>query len=1007
MPKQPEQHPKNSLQKKPQALALAISMVLATTVSQAATFNVTEANDDGTGLVANSLSWAILQANTTPGPDLIELNTDVTITGVMKRLIDSDTTLQSDATRRTIDGNNQFRPLFIKSGQVVIQDLDIENGLAQGGGGNAAGAGMGGAIFVYDGTVEVAAVSLRNATAVGGGGCSATCRAGGGMFGTSAGYNGGGLFANADANQGGYGGYGNYQTNDPAFGQGGEGQSSYVQGERGGFGAGGAGGQYAGGGDGGFGGGGGYTYSYNYSGNYTGGFGGFGGGGGSSHDFIDYLGEPGFGGFLTRAAGFGGSVFIRSGSLAFSDVTMTGNSAHSSVASYQGDTSQGYGGALFVMHTLNNSNGNNHGMPSSLPTVTGCGVVFANNTADTDPDTANNNDDVFDLADRISPINGISISEPCGPSDHEIQITGNGHEINDGDVSPDITDGTALGQTSIGMNPLSQVFDINNLGNVTLQLTGSPIVRLMNNSSNQFTLTQQPSNHNVPGGSSESFEVTFTPSLVGTATATVFVESNDVDEGSYEFVVQAETLLHPPEIRVTGNGFEIQDGDTTPEANDFTLMGVAQESSEIITQTFIIANTGIGTLDLTGSPAVELQNNNGQFSVTAQPPFTVLNQGEAVSFDVAFAPTSLGTDTTTVVIQNNDPDEAPYEFLLEAEGVEQAPIIQMLGMGAEIPDGSGSTSFVDGTYFGSLPVATGLRQNSFTILNVGYAPLEIAGVLVDSTSGSFFISQQPTDLLVQPQASTTFDVGFDPVLGGSDVGNTVRLIGSINNDLHTFAVSGYGKPTLTLNAVNNYLQEGEEARFLASMDVISNDSYIFDWRITGDINENDLGFSSLIGTGFIPANTQTALLQFTTEQDGVYEGPELFNIRITDTSPGLDIGFPSVSGGVVDDDLIFIDDFDPLSVNQLLVDMAKSSIETDQIPICDVGGCEFFGRAAVMRGDGVISTLVWFEETLILMKPFGDWDGDGLPNHHDLNPFGLSQRLLDKIASYGADFEDQ
>ncbi|MEZ5471604.1 MAG: hypothetical protein R3E90_07475 [Marinicella sp.] len=61
------------------------------------------------------------------------MNTDVTITGVMKRLIDSDTILQSDATRRTIDGNHQYRPLFIKSGQVAIQDLDIENGLAQGG----------------------------------------------------------------------------------------------------------------------------------------------------------------------------------------------------------------------------------------------------------------------------------------------------------------------------------------------------------------------------------------------------------------------------------------------------------------------------------------------------------------------------------------------------------------------------------------------------------------------------------------------------------------------------------------------------------------------------------------------------------------------------------------------------------------------------------------------------------------------------------------------------------
>ena len=39
------------------ALSIAISMALALpTIAQAATFNVTEPNDDGTGLIANTLS---------------------------------------------------------------------------------------------------------------------------------------------------------------------------------------------------------------------------------------------------------------------------------------------------------------------------------------------------------------------------------------------------------------------------------------------------------------------------------------------------------------------------------------------------------------------------------------------------------------------------------------------------------------------------------------------------------------------------------------------------------------------------------------------------------------------------------------------------------------------------------------------------------------------------------------------------------------------------------------
>jgi len=39
--------------------------------AQAAIFNVTESQYDGTGLVQNTLSWSILQANTTVGDDVI------------------------------------------------------------------------------------------------------------------------------------------------------------------------------------------------------------------------------------------------------------------------------------------------------------------------------------------------------------------------------------------------------------------------------------------------------------------------------------------------------------------------------------------------------------------------------------------------------------------------------------------------------------------------------------------------------------------------------------------------------------------------------------------------------------------------------------------------------------------------------------------------------------------------------------------------------------------------
>ncbi|MCI5166809.1 MAG: hypothetical protein D3903_12130, partial [Candidatus Electrothrix sp. GM3_4] len=110
--------------KKPTRLpALVIATALGlSTASYAENYDVTVANDDGTGNTANTLSWAIRQTNVNPNADTITLKTDVTVTGVMKTLIDGapgggdhdsgggDLFLQSDSTRRTISGGGSVPP---------------------------------------------------------------------------------------------------------------------------------------------------------------------------------------------------------------------------------------------------------------------------------------------------------------------------------------------------------------------------------------------------------------------------------------------------------------------------------------------------------------------------------------------------------------------------------------------------------------------------------------------------------------------------------------------------------------------------------------------------------------------------------------------------------------------------------------------------------------------------------------------------------------------------------
>ncbi|MEG3845213.1 Ig-like domain-containing protein, partial [Microcoleus sp. herbarium14] len=95
-----------------------------------------------------------------------------------------------------------------------------------------------------------------------------------------------------------------------------------------------------------------------------------GGGGGAATGFS-------FGSF-GGGAGMGGAIFIRTGSLTLNNATFSTNTATGGTG---GNPGQGLGGAIFAMQSTTNTNGNNQGMPATLPTVTTLGATFTTNTA--------------------------------------------------------------------------------------------------------------------------------------------------------------------------------------------------------------------------------------------------------------------------------------------------------------------------------------------------------------------------------------------------------------------------------------------------------------------------------------------------------------------------------------------------------------------------------------------------------------------------------------------------
>ncbi|MCZ2083314.1 MAG: choice-of-anchor D domain-containing protein, partial [Flavobacteriales bacterium] len=116
------------------------------------------------------------------------------------------------------------------------------------------------------------------------------------------------------------------------------------------------------------------------------------------------------------------------------------------------------------------------------------------------------------------------------------------------------------------------------------------------------------------------------------------------------------------DIKVTGNGTSITNGSVTPLGLNNTLFA-GLNLGESKTKLFEIKNLGgepltIGIITISGPEA-------SSFSIMNGPAVgTILNQNQIVTFDINFAPTTIGTKNATVTITSNDPNDSSYVFAI-------------------------------------------------------------------------------------------------------------------------------------------------------------------------------------------------------------------------------------------------------------------------------------------------------------------------------------------------------
>jgi uncharacterized membrane protein len=352
------------------------------------------------------------------------------------------------------------------------------------------------------------------------------------------------------------------------------------------------------------------------------------------------------------------------------------------------------------------------------------------------------------LGARSAAIHIASNDEDENPFDLTLTGTGISPEIVvEYPTGTSLTDGTAnvtLPTTSVGSSSTAQTFTLRNTG--TAPLTGISISKDGANSS-EFTVSTPVSS--IAVGASATFTVTFSPVGSGGArTAALHIASSDLDENPFDIALTA--TANAPEIAVEQPvGTDLTDGVSSV---DFGPVLVGSNT----VRTFTIRNTG--TLTLSSLALSKTGTDSANFTLSSLST-TSLAAGGSTTFTVTFAPGATVTRNAIIRVASNDFDENPFDIAVTGSGIAPEIAIEQ-PVGTNLSDGTSTTAF------GNVLVAGSVTQ-TFTVRNVGTAPLTGLALSKAGTNTADFTLGTLAVTALNPGENTTFDVSFVPTVIGA------------------------------------------------------------------------------------------------------------------------------------------------------------------------------------------------------------------------------------------------
>lgn len=208
-------------------------------------------------------------------------------------------------------------------------------------------------------------------------------------------------------------------------------------------------------------------------------------------------------------------------------------------------------------------------------------------------------------------------------------------------------------------------FDIENIGTADLDITSLSI------SAGDYTIVSPIGGFTVTPGDSQEVVVRFTPTAIGTRTATLTINNNDANEGTCTVLLTGVGYTPAPNIRVEKNTFAIINNNAPATTGNNTVFAITNVGSTSSPKTYYIRNgnaSNPATADLTVNSLVS--SNTAEFSITLVnvPSLPVtLSPEEFIEFEITFSPnaTTPVTRTGVITVTSTDSSNNPYTFHVE------------------------------------------------------------------------------------------------------------------------------------------------------------------------------------------------------------------------------------------------------------------------------------------------------------------------------------------------------